>query len=110
MIDQPPLTVSEDFVYYAGAAPVMFFFVGSTPAGKDPATMPMNHSPLYSPDEGALDVGLRAMLQTTLDFWRPCIRCHAITRIVAHANSLANIGFLLTFCTWFVSSPFGDRT
>jgi len=23
---------------------------------------------LYSPDEGALDVGLRAMLQTTLDF------------------------------------------
>ena len=68
VIDQPPLTVSEDFAYYAGAAPVMFFFVGSTPAGKDPATMPMNHSPLYSPDEGALDVGLRAMLQTTLDF------------------------------------------
>ena len=30
--------------------------------------MPMNHSPLYSPDEGALDVGLRAMLQATLDF------------------------------------------
>jgi amidohydrolase len=30
--------------------------------------MPMNHSPLYSPDEGALDVGLRAILQATLDF------------------------------------------
>ncbi|MFT3897450.1 MAG: amidohydrolase [Thermomonas sp.] len=68
VIDQPPLTVSEDFAYYAGAAPVMFFFVGSTPADKDPAAMPMNHSPLYSPDEGALDVGLRAMLQATLDF------------------------------------------
>jgi amidohydrolase len=68
VIDQPPLTVSEDFAYYAGAAPVMFFFVGSTPTDKDPATMPMNHSPLYSPDEGALDVGLRAMLQAALDF------------------------------------------
>jgi amidohydrolase len=68
VIDQPPLTVSEDFAYYASAAPVMFFFVGSTPAGMDPATMPMNHSPRYAPDEGALDVGLRAMLQATLDF------------------------------------------
>jgi amidohydrolase len=68
VIDQPPLTVSEDFAYYADAAPVMFFFVGSTPLDKDPAAMPMNHSPLYSPDEGALDVGLRAMLQATLDF------------------------------------------
>jgi amidohydrolase len=68
VIDQPPLTVSEDFAYYAGAAPVMFFFVGSTPTDKDPATMPMTHSPLYSPDEGALDVGMRAMLQATLDF------------------------------------------
>jgi amidohydrolase len=68
VIDQPPLTVSEDFAYYADAAPVMFFFVGSTPLDKDPAAMPMNHSPLYSPDEGALDVGLRAILQATLDF------------------------------------------
>ena len=68
VIDQPPLTVSEDFAYYADAAPSMFFFVGSTPRDQDPATMPMNHSPLYSPDEGALDVGMRAMLQTTLDF------------------------------------------
>ena len=30
--------------------------------------MPMNHSPFYAPDEGALEVGLRAMLQATLDF------------------------------------------
>jgi amidohydrolase len=30
--------------------------------------MPINHSPLYSPDEAAMDVGLRAMLQATLDF------------------------------------------
>ena len=79
MIDQPPLTVSEDFAYYASAAPVMFFFVGSTPLDKDPATMPMNHSPLYAPDEGALDVGLRAMLLATLDFLgdgaSPVARC-----------------------------------
>jgi amidohydrolase len=68
VIDQPPQTVSEDFAYFAEAVPSMFFFVGTTPRDKDPATMPINHSPLYAPDEGALDVGLRAMLQATLDF------------------------------------------
>jgi amidohydrolase len=68
VIDQPPQTVSEDFAYFAQAVPSMFFFVGSTAADKDPATMPINHSPLYSPDEAAMDVGLRAMLQATLDF------------------------------------------
>jgi amidohydrolase len=68
VIDEPPQTVSEDFAFFADAAPAMFFFVGSTPAGADLATTPINHSPLYSPDEAALDVGLRAMLQATLDY------------------------------------------
>ncbi|MFT4196519.1 MAG: amidohydrolase [Pseudoxanthomonas sp.] len=68
VLDEPPQTVSEDFAYFAEAAPAMFFFVGSTPAGVDLATTPINHSPLYSPDETALDIGVRAMLQATLDY------------------------------------------
>ena len=59
---------AEDFAYYAKDVPGFFFFVGATPAGQDPATAPSNHSPEFFLDESALDVGLRAMLQVTLDY------------------------------------------
>lgn len=66
---KPPLTMgAEDFAYYAMEVPSMFFFVGATAPGVDPATAPSNHSPLFMLDESALDLGLRAMLQTTLDY------------------------------------------
>ncbi len=68
VVEVPPVTAAEDFSRFADASRGLFFFVGSTAADKDPATMPMNHSPFYAPDEGALEVGLRAMLQATLDF------------------------------------------
>jgi amidohydrolase len=59
---------AEDFAFYAREVPSMFFFVGATAPGIDPATAPSNHSPLFTLDETALDVGLRAMLQVTLDY------------------------------------------
>lgn len=68
VVEVAPVTAAEDFSRFADASRGLFFFVGSTAADKDPATMPMNHSPFYAPDEGALEVGLRAMLQATLDF------------------------------------------
>ena len=34
----------------------------------DPATAPVNHSPKFFLDEGALDIGTQAMLQAALDF------------------------------------------
>jgi hypothetical protein len=46
----------------------MFFFVGSTGNGIDPATAPSNHSPKFLLDESSLDVGFRALMQTTLDY------------------------------------------
>jgi amidohydrolase len=49
-------------------APSVYFFVGATPTGTDPATAPDNHSPKFFLDEGALDVGTRALLQVVLDF------------------------------------------
>jgi len=48
--------------------PSMFFYVGATAPGIDPATAPSNHSPKFRLDESALDLGLRAMLQATLDY------------------------------------------
>jgi amidohydrolase len=66
---EPPLQMgAEDFSLYAQQVPGMFFFVGSTGEGIDPATAPANHSPKFLLDEKALDVGLRALLQVSLDY------------------------------------------
>ncbi len=66
---EPPLQMgAEDFSLYAKEVPGMFFFVGSTSAGIDPATAPANHSPKFLLDEKALDVGFRALLQVSLDY------------------------------------------
>jgi amidohydrolase len=61
---------SEDFPQLALSvpAPSVYFFVGATPAGQDPATAPSNHSPKFFLDEGALTAGTAAMLQAALDF------------------------------------------
>jgi len=65
---EPSLTMgSEDFSYFANQVPGMFFFVGATPADQV-GTAAVNHSPEFFMDEGALDVGLRSMLQVALDY------------------------------------------
>ncbi|WP_411852401.1 M20 family metallopeptidase [Stenotrophomonas sp. LGBM10] len=66
---EPPLQMgAEDFSLYAKEVPGLFFFVGATSEGIDPATAPANHSPKFLLDEKALDVGLRALLQVSLDY------------------------------------------
>jgi len=66
---EPPLQMgAEDFSFYAQQVPAMFFFVGATAPGIDPAAAPSNHSPKFLLDESALDLGLRALLQATLDY------------------------------------------
>ena len=66
---EPPLQMgAEDFSLYGQKAPALFFFVGATGAGIDPATAPGNHSPEFLLDEKALDVGFRALLQVSLDY------------------------------------------
>ena len=44
------------------------FFVGSTSPGIDPLTAPFNDSSLFKLDESSLDLGLRAVLQASLDY------------------------------------------
>lgn len=66
-------TASEDFPHLAigAAAPSVYFNVGATPPGQDPATAPSNHSPRFFVDEKALETGTRAMLQASLDYLAP---------------------------------------
>ena len=68
VVEMPLQTVAEDFAQFANVVPGVYFFVGSTAKGTDPAKAPINHSPQFLLDEGALDVGVPAMLQVALDY------------------------------------------
>lgn len=70
VVDGQRWTASEDFPALGASvpAPSVYFFIGATARGVDPATAPANHSPKFLLDEGALDTGTRALLQATLDF------------------------------------------
>ncbi len=61
-------TPSEDFALYQQKVPGMYFFIGVTPADRDTATAPRNHSPLFYADEGALPVGMRALANLAADY------------------------------------------
>lgn len=68
VVEVPRYTIAEDFSVFANEVPGLYFFVGTTPRGDALDSAPMNHSPLYAPHESALDLGVRALLQATVDF------------------------------------------
>lgn len=61
---------AEDFAKYQERVPGMFFILGITPKGTDPAKAPANHSPYFFADESALPVGVRAMAYVAVDYLR----------------------------------------
>jgi amidohydrolase len=61
-------TTSEDFSYFGQSIPSLYFWVGVTPADRDPASAAFNHSPLFYMDEAALPVGVRALLAVATDY------------------------------------------
>jgi len=61
---------SEDFSYFQRLVPGLFFFVGVTPEGVDPADAAPNHSPRFYADERALVIGVRALANLACDFLR----------------------------------------
>ena len=68
IVDMNLTTVAEDFAEFSNVVPGMYFFVGSTPQGQDPATAPANHSPLFFVDESAIGIGIRAMSRVAADY------------------------------------------
>jgi amidohydrolase len=64
----PKVTGSEDFSFYQNVVPGLFFFVGVTPADRDPRTAAPNHSPLFFIDESGLALGVRALAHAACDF------------------------------------------
>lgn len=59
---------AEDFSYFAQRVPGLFVFLGGTPAGQDPLKAPSNHSPRFAIDEAALKLGVRTLLNLTVDY------------------------------------------
>lgn len=64
----PPTTVAEDFSYFQQKVPGVFFHLGGSKAGVDPATSPPNHSPEFDVNEDVLPVGVRAHVTVALSF------------------------------------------
>jgi len=64
----PMIGASEDFSFLARHVPGLYFFLGVTPKGQDPATAAPNHNPHFFVDESALVVGARALSAVTLEF------------------------------------------
>jgi amidohydrolase len=68
------LTVAEDYAHIARRVPSVYWWVGVTPPGQDPATAPDNHSDLFHLDEAGMQVGLRSLLHVAVDFLQGAAR------------------------------------
>ena len=64
----PPTTVAEDFSYFQQAIPGVFYHLGASPDGVDPAQSAPNHSPEFSPNETVLPLGVKTHVLTALRF------------------------------------------
>lgn len=64
----PLITAAEDFSRYQERIPGVFFFLGITPPGSDPAKVAPNHSPRFFVDEAAFPVGVRALAHAAVDY------------------------------------------
>jgi amidohydrolase len=62
------LTVAEDFAHVARAVPSVYYWVGVTPAGEDPAAAPDNHSERFYVDEAGIQVALKSLLRLAVDY------------------------------------------
>jgi len=63
-----PTMVSEDFSYFQEKIPGVFYHLGGTPVGTDPASAAPNHSPNFMVDESILPLGVRTHVLTALRY------------------------------------------
>jgi len=67
VVETLPWTGAEDFSLYQERVPGVFFFLGTIPRGVAPENAEPNHSPRFVVDEGALEIGVRALAQVAVD-------------------------------------------
>ncbi|MDP2763557.1 MAG: amidohydrolase [Brevundimonas sp.] len=64
----PPTTVAEDFSYLSQEVPGVFYHLGASKDGVDPATSPPNHSPGFDVNEAILPLGVRTHVLSAIRF------------------------------------------
>ena len=64
--EMTPSTGAEDFSFFSNEIPGMYFWLGVNAPGVMEA--PGNHSPYFIVDDGALNVGLKALVYLVLDY------------------------------------------
>jgi amidohydrolase len=71
VVEVPPETVAEDFAWYQQRVPGLFFWLGVRDPDVAAEQAAPNHSPLFTVDERALPLGVRAMAGVAIDFLAP---------------------------------------
>ncbi len=66
LVTPPPRTGAEDFSFFANQVPGVYFWLGIRSPEVAAADAAANHSPLFSVDESALLLGVRAMTQLVM--------------------------------------------
>ncbi|RZK40474.1 MAG: amidohydrolase [Pedobacter sp.] len=65
---KPPVTGAEDFSFYQEKVPGLFFFLGAMPKGNDPLKTASHHTPDFFLDESSFNLGVKALINLTLDY------------------------------------------
>ncbi len=68
LFNTPPQTVAEDFSFYQQKIPGLFVFVGVRKPGASHEEYAPNHSPRFKVDESGLGLGVRTLVNLTLDY------------------------------------------
>ena len=63
-----PLTIAEDFSFFAQEIPGFYFLLGGMPAGMDPIDAPQHHTSTFYIDDKSLLLGMRAHAHLALDY------------------------------------------
>jgi amidohydrolase len=66
----PAETGAEDFSFFAEKVPGLFIFLGGSPKGLDAKKQPSHHTPDFMIDESGLTLGVKAMVNLTLDYMK----------------------------------------
>lgn len=66
-----PLTVAEDFAFFALERPGLYVFLSNLGPDQDPATSPGNHSPEFDMYEPGMETGVRIFSHLVADYLRP---------------------------------------
>ncbi len=65
---RPKVTSSEDFSFFAQQSPGLFIFLGGSPKGTDMSKVAYNHSSRFFVEDSAMKLGVRALLNLTVDY------------------------------------------